>query len=484
MKNFEKNFILLFPKFSLIHIHLLLFLITFNIFNCFLVFPIEYLPDENYKFYKNKETINNPVEIMQKIYFKIIITQFKIDAQLRNIPMLINMNSDNFYLSIVNTSKENNDFYTFEEKDYYKKELYSTYNEFNCTKIKSIYNIYEEICSLKEKIIFNENNKTVLKDFPISIIKNNYIPGLLGLLLNGTLNNLTPSLLYKLKKEKLISNYNWFFDFEEISPLDNKLKGQLIIGGMPHDIFPKKYLLEDYRNINFYMEKYYPNLWKIRFDKILLYNKNNSYILDNTIVNFSNEMFNIISNTEFHYKIRNLFMDELIKEKKCFQKSFKQNLYSIDNLTFYYCEKNIKNILYENIPSIKFYSNNLDFILELKEKELFYIKDEYIYFNILFCTYDQNQWVFGQIITFKYNFVFNPYEKQIGFYKKIYNNKIDNKNIIPTENNIIIILIVIIIISIFFTFAGILIGKKIYKLKRKIIVNELIDEIDYEYKVQ
>ena len=278
--------------------------------------------------------------------------------------MLINMNSDNFYLSIVNTSKENNDFYTFEEKDYYKKELYSTDNEFNCTKIKSIYNIYEEICSLKEKIIFNENNKTVLKDFPINIIKNNYIPGLLALLLNGTLNNLTPSLLYKLKKEKLISNYNWFFDFEEISPLDNKLKGHLIIGGMPHDIFPKKYLLEDYRNINSYIEKYYPNLWKIRFDKILLYNKNNSYLLDNTIVNFSNEMFNIISNTEFHYKIRNLFMDELIKEKKCFQKSFKQNLYSIDNLTFYYCEKNVKNVLYENIPSIKFYSNNLDFILE------------------------------------------------------------------------------------------------------------------------
>ena len=213
-------------------------------------------------------------------------------------------------------------------------------------------------------------------------------------------------------------------------------------------------------------------------------NKNNSYLLDNTIVNFSNEMFNIISNTEFHYKIRNLFMDELIKEKKCFQKSFKQNLYSIDNLTFYYCEKNVKNILYENIPRIKFYSNNLDFILELKENELFYIKDEYIYFNILFCTYDQSQWVFGQIITFKYNFAFNPYEKQIGFYKKIYNNTIDNKNIIPTKNNIIIILIVIIIISIFFTFAGILIGKKIYKLKRKIIVNELIDEIDFEYKVQ
>ena len=72
---------------------------------------------------------------------------------------------------------------------------------------------------------------------------------------------------------------------------------------MPHDIFPKKYLLEDYRNINFYMEKYYPNLWKIRFDKILLYNKNNSYILDNTIVNFSNEMFNIISNTEKEYLV-------------------------------------------------------------------------------------------------------------------------------------------------------------------------------------
>ena len=71
MKNFEENLILLFPKFSSLYIHLLLFLITFNIFNCFLVFPIEYLPDENYKFYKNKETINNPVEIMQKIYFKI-----------------------------------------------------------------------------------------------------------------------------------------------------------------------------------------------------------------------------------------------------------------------------------------------------------------------------------------------------------------------------------------------------------------------------
>ena len=182
-------------------------------------------------------------------------------------------------------------------------------------------------------------------------------------------------------------------------------------------------------------------------------------------------------------------MDELINEKKCFYSNFSQNLYNNYNLTFYYCNKSIKNILYEKIPYIKFASNELNYIFELTKEELFYEKGDYIYFMILFCEFESNTyWITGQIFTSKYNFVFDANKKQIGFYKNSKNkeDKNDNKKEKRSKNkrnNILIIIIIGLCIILFFTFIWLFLGKKIYGHRRKIIANELTDEIDYNYKI-
>ena len=89
----------------------------------------------------------------------------------------------------------------------------------------------------------------------------------------------------------------------------------------------------------------------------------------------------------------------------------------------------------------------------------------------------------GQIFTTKYNFVFNTDKKQIGFYKNVnktskkenLNNYINNKN-----NNFLII--VIIFVAFIFTCIGLIIGRRIFGWKRKLIVNEIIEEHNYEYR--
>ena len=196
---------------------------------------------------------------------------------------------------------------------------------------------------------------------------------------------------------------------------------------------------------------------------------------------FNYEIYNIIASMKFRFEIEDLIMDELVKQNKCFCSNFSQNIYSSYNLTFYYCLKSVKDILYEKIPSIKFSSIELNYIFELTKEELFYEKGDYIYFMILFTKYESNTyWIMGQIFTSKYNFVFNNDKKQVGFYKKV------TKDIGGNENHKIsielIIVLVVIGAALIFTIVGLVLGKQIFGLRRKIIANELTDELNYEYK--
>ena len=204
----------------------------------------------------------------------------------------------------------------------------------------------------------------------------------------------------------------------------------------------------------------------------------------NKVITFNYEIYNIISNFEFLFALDSLLMDDLKNEGICFSSTFSQHLYNSNNLSFYYCNKNAKEILYEKLPSLKFSSVELDYIFELTAEELFYEKGDYIYFMILFNKYESNTpWIMGQIFSSKYNFVFNSDKKQIGFYKKV--NK-EIKNDADKKNNISIFLIIIIVLissSLIFILIGLFLGKKLFG-RRKIRVNELADENDYDYKAK
>ena len=207
-------------------------------------------------------------------------------------------------------------------------------------------------------------------------------------------------------------------------------------------------------------------------------NGQNNYSFLTTITSFSYKIYHIIGTNEFHYKIKNIFLNKLIKEQKCFRGNFTQDIYIPNIIIFYYCDISTKDILYKNLNSINFNSIDLDYKFELKKEDLFYIKDNYIYLNIVFSTKDFGFWILGQLFLTKYNFVFNSDKKEIGFYNL---NNISNLN--TNKSNKLLIIIIIIIISLVFTCIGIIIGRKIYGIKRKIIVNELIEEQNYDYRI-
>ena len=474
----------------------IVFFINFNNAKSYLIFPLEYLQKENYNIYQDELNNNTPEKIFQQIYYKNLITKIKIGKEQKNHIFFIETNTHNFYISSVNPPKiaENEkqkqiNYYKIPENELFNEELSISYKENYCKKALQNINHYIEICFGKEQITFKNGEKSFIKDFPVKIVKNHddNIPGKIGLLVNDTLYNYSRSLITELKSENLINNYYWFFDIDEISILNRKIKANLIIGGLPHEILPQKYSEENYRTQTTYTVPYIFEAWRFKFDKI--YTEGNSIQLENAIVTLSYEFYNIIGSTRFHDIIKGLFLNELIKDKKCFYSKFPQNIVTNYNMTFYYCDKSVKDILYKNIPGIKFFSFVLSHIFELTEEELFFIREDYIYFNILFCEKGINYWTLGQLFTTKYNFVFNTDKKQIGFYQKV-NKNINNKSESEKINNINFnnksnksLIIFLIISGIIFTCIGIIIGKKIFGFRRKVIVNELIEEQNYDYRV-
>ena len=453
----------------------------------YIIFELEYLPNEQYKF-KNS-TILFHENIMKQIYYKNLITKLEIGSPPKEIKLLIELNNDKFYISSIHSSNiseekaKNSQIYNFSKENLYNELLSSTYYEEKCKdSVHGIYH-YSEICSSKEEIYFNINNKFFKKNFPIKLVRDNdgNIPGLLGLLYNDSYKyyGQEKTIVTLLNSEKLIDNYNYFFKFEKISPLENIIKGKLIMGIMPHEIFSNKYSKNDYYSTYSYYAPYIFRSWRLNFDKIYIENQN--CFLDKTIIALSYEIYNIIGTKEFHHKIKENFLNKLLKNKNCYYSNFSQSIYSEYNMTFYYCYKSSKNILYENLPNIKFVSKDLDFTFELTKEEIFYSKDNFIYLNILFCEEEFNFWLMGQIFTTKYNFIFNADSKQIGIYKNFNNSSCENE-IINKNSNKFLNAIFIILLAIGFTCGGLLIGRKIFGLKRKIIVNELIEEQNYEYK--
>ena len=174
-------------------------------------------------------------------------------------------------------------------------------------------------------------------------------------------------------------------------------------------------------------------------------------------------------------------MNELIENKKCFYSNFSQNILDKNNVSFYYCHKSAKKILYDNLKSINFYSIQFDYTFELTKEELFYLKGDYIYINILFSDSEKSHWTMGQIFTTKYQFIYNTNLKQIGFYNTINLGVNEDKKDRKTSFLVVILFALCIFI---FTILGIFIGKKIFWWRRKVIVNELIEELNYEYKIE
>ena len=308
--------------------------------------PLDYLEKKYYQIlYKNN---NNNINLktsqeMQRIFYNTLITKFEIGTPIQNIPLFIDMNTDDFYFKTINPLNNNiseitiidsQNVYQFTKSNFYNEIFSQSYKEQNCKNI----NDYSGICLSNENIIFHNKTIIIKNEFPIKIMKNinDNIPGFLGLLYNNDYYNISKSFIIHLKEQKLINNYYWFFNIEKYSIFE--IKAELVFGGLPHDIFPKKYSKEDLRFTN---AKIIPNIyksWRISFNKIYIDSIKRNYNLRDTIVTLASRIYNIIGTYEFNYLIKEWFMDKLIKSKKCFYNNFTQNIYGNQNFRFYYCD--------------------------------------------------------------------------------------------------------------------------------------------------
>ena len=483
-------------------------LIIINIFlinqiNCYVKLALGYLPNENYRFIQDNNQLESEEQIMKQLYFSKLITYFEIGTPSQSQMLFLDSERKDFYLDSYNPAHNAQEeyklskFYKFEGKDYYNESLSQSYIQ---GKSEYYYNLeideFTEYHS-KDKLKLNLNgNMVFIEDFPIKIIKDHIesVPGLIGLSMNKTFPKEAQSFLYQLKSKNLIKDFYWFFDFDEFSPLNRKIKGELIIGDLPHNIFPQKYSKENYYQ---FTSCIYTTFWTISIDEIYIDNIDKDYQFINTDISLFYDFYPAIGPRHFLNSIKKNFLQELIDANKCFNGTFSQNIYfsiySADDLIFYYCEKSVQNILYENLPSIKFIKN--DFTFELNKEELFYIKGDYIYFMVLFLkdyhiteniNHNYNFFV-GQIFTSKYHFVFHTDTGRISYYKKVNiineedetnkNDNVEGKDNKKIWTFIVSTALVFVVIGIII---GIVIGIKFIKKRRAKRAEELVDE-DYDY---
>jgi hypothetical protein len=248
----------------------------------------------------------------------------------------------------------------------------------------------------------------------------------------------------------------------------------MVIDAFPHD-FDNKYDKAKLNTAKTLNDGYYL-IWGLIFSNIYYDNENNNISLtDNTRAKIDFSLNYIMAPNDTGVYLENIFFNEYYSKNICFKKGINNN-----KQYFIYCQ-NSNNFNPENLKSIYFKSLELNSIFEFSYKDLFYYKDNYIYFLILF--QKENYWTFGELFLAKYFLVFNHDQKILAFYQN-YENKGPNDNGDSGGNKFIYsivyivigvaVLIIIGIISIFFVQA--------LKDKRKIRANELDEPYIYDAK--
>ena len=348
---------------------------------------------------------------------------------------------------------------------YYKYDEYETaVSEETCPAYDTLY-LFQDI---------NMKKKIKLDNFRFDLVRNikDNVTGILGLHLLAD-KRTENSFLSISKAINLTNNYNFFFDFDS----NKNKKGKLIIGSFFDELYGKQYKREDlcYSTSNKGYLFYY-----IYFDKIYIIQNNSTiYNLEKKDVELCYDHDVIIGDFEYKKILENSLKD-LIDEEKCFSSEFDGISYLYEsnkkNISFFYC-KNIEGIneeLKKRILPIKFFTHEYNnYTFEILSEDILIQKGNYILIKIVFPLFSYN-WILGRPFSLKYNFIFNPDIKKIGFYVKSNSNDSNKK----VWKYILIISLIMILIAMLIIL-GIILGKKIYGLKRKMRANEMDD--DYEY---
>jgi hypothetical protein len=473
-----------------IYFHIIILILTnVELKYCMIVIPIEKLSIDNYK--KTNQSIHS--NIIQDYFLKDIYGIFEIGTPPQEVPIFLRVNQYNFEITSSIFEKEISYFYKYNLTNFVKinspfnEEESKTFKSEECTNEILNFLDHKKNCESNDSFIFYRNidlnKKNTYKNINFTLIKNkrDNITGELGLGVVDIQHSTDKNFLKILKKMGIINNYIWFFSFNGW----NSMSGKLIIDSHPHEINPNLFNEKDLIFKNILIEEYKSKTWKLNFDKIFINstNINNSFYinLNNKVAELVFDSDIIIGTNELEQKLKNNFLDAFIEDKKCFKEKYSQLYYQRFEANFYYCEIELKNILYESLPSINFFSFDYNYTFEITKDILFKLEEKYIYLLILFPSeINKNNFVLGNSVTLRYPFVFNSDSGTVGLYTGYtQSNNSENKENKNNYDNLVKI-IIIFLLSVCLIMIGIFIGKKIYGIKRKKRANELSD--DYEYK--
>lgn len=263
-----------------------------------------------------------------------------------------------------------------------------------------------------------------------------------------------------------------FYAFMYPSPSSDE--GIFIIGDITTSLIQE---YNDSELVTFYSKT---SAWEITMDSIILegYNISSSDIYDYVDVTISPEYEGLVFSEYYIDILHKIYFAKYFKNNICKSESFFSNpyYYIISCKSNEFGKEDIK-----KFPKIIFTRFKLGINFTFENEELFYYRDNKYYFKIYKINGKLRRFIFGKIFMKKYFSIYNADKKQISFYKKKVREKDEEKKIKSFfhKNKWIIISIILLIIIIIVLIIGIMIGKKIYK-ERKKYANELSDNYLYQ----
>ena len=392
-----------------------------------------------FNFMTNKAIIPN-LDFIDTIIKNEIYIEIKVGTPKLTIPTYISLDQYSYYISGKNLS------------GIYNEDKSSSY-QLKTDRESSYYkDMFEKGFLSSENIILNDlkNKEFEIKDFNFVLPSKQGIklyPSLIGLGIESYYMK-TTGFLYQLKQKRIIDSYGWTIKY------NNNDKGEIIFGGYPHE-YDNNYNQINFKNAKAESRGSYIN-WDLYFDYIKwnnkIFNDSNGYILYAELIITNNT---IIAPGFF----MNIFQENVFKSNLCNAKIY-------DNKYYYFiCNKNFK---IKNFGSLFFYHKDFEYTFEISYKDLFIENNNEFYSLLFFSQIQLDRWSLGKPFFKKYQIIFEPDRKLIGFY-------VNKSNFSWSWIIVYLLGIIIIVLSIYMIY-------KYKKIPHRIKAKELDDnENDEKY---
>ncbi len=345
-----------------------------------------------FDFNTNKTIIPN-LDFIDTIIKNDIYIEIKVGNPKLTIPTYLSLEQFSYYITGKNLSGIYNEYLsssyqlkTDRESSYYK-------------------DMFEKGFLSSENIYVNDIKKKEfeIKDFNFVLPSKEGIklyPSLIGLGIESYYMK-TTGFLYQLKQKGIIDSFGWTIKY------NNNDKGEIIFGGYPHE-YDNNYNQKYFKNAKAENRGSFIN-WDLYFDYIkwndLIYNQSNSF---NGFILYTELVItnNTIIAPGFFMKI---FQENVFKSNFCNSKIYNDKYY------YFVCNKDFK---IKKFGSLFFYHKDFEYTFEISYKDIFIEDNNQIYSLLFFSKIQLDRWSFGKPFFKKYQMIFEPDRKLIGFYIK------------------------------------------------------------------